>query len=391
MNRRLYTCEESLTVSFSYPVVFTRDLFDADNPVLAEELTRPGGPRPHRAAVYVDANVAASHPGLAGRIAAYFATRPGEIELAAAPRLVPGGEPVKSDMGLLRELMHELTRSGLCRHSYVIAVGGGAVLDAIGFAAALVHRGLRLVRVPTTVLAQNDAGVGVKNGLNTDGGKNTVGTFAPPFAVLNDFSFLATLRDEDWIGGAAEAFKVAIIKDAEFFRFLCGHARALRARDAAAMERLIVRCAELHLDHIRTNGDPFELGAARPLDFGHWAAHKLEGMSDYRIRHGQAVAAGVALDACYARRQGWIAGPEYGAIRAGLAGCGLPLWHDEMARRAPNGALELLQGLQSFREHLGGELCITFPRGIGDRMEVHEIDAPRMEACVEELRTAHDA
>lgn len=387
MSSRIYSYDQDVAVAFHYPVIFTRDLFAPDNPVLGEELARGGEGRPCRTAVYVDAGVAAATPGLDERIRAYFAARGATMELTVPPRVVPGGEPVKSDMGLMRDLMHEMTRSGLCRHSYVVAIGGGAVLDAVGFATALVHRGLRLVRVPTTVLAQNDAGVGVKNGLNTDGGKNTVGTFAPPFSVLNDFSFLRTLPDDDWIAGAAEAFKVAIIKDARFFDFLCARASALRCRDAEAMESLVIRCAELHLDHIRTNGDPFELGAARPLDFGHWAAHQLEAMSGYRVRHGFAVAAGIALDSCYARRRGWIAAAEFEAITKGLHACGFPLWYPEFARRGPDGTRELLDGLRRFREHLGGDLCVTFPRGIGDRMEVHEVDAALVEQCVDEVKT----
>ena len=385
MTDRLYVCRQNFSVSFDYPVVFTRGLFDPANRVLAEELARGGDAGPHRAVVFVDSGVAAAHPDLPGRIGAYAAAHADTLRLAREPVLVPGGEPAKSDMALVREYLHAITRSGLCRHSYVIAVGGGAVLDAIGFAAALVHRGLRLIRVPTTVLAQNDAGVGVKNGVNTDGGKNTAGTFAPPHAVLNDFSFLPTLSDADWIAGAAEAFKVAIIKDAGFFDFLCGAAPQLRARDLPAMERLIVRCAELHLEHIRTSGDPFEMGAARPLDFGHWAAHQLEVMSDWRVRHGHAVAAGIALDSLYARGKGWISAADADRILDGLAACGFRLWYEEFARRLPDGSLAILDGLRSFREHLGGELCVTFPRGIGDRLEVHDVDASFVERCAGEL------
>lgn len=385
MTDRLHVCRQTFSVSFDYPVVFTRNLFDPANGVLAGELARDGATAPRQAVVVVDGGVAAAHPGLEARIAAYAAAHPGRPQLAAPPRVVPGGEAAKSDMDLVREMIHLITRSGLCRHSYVIAIGGGAVLDAVGFAAALVHRGLRLVRVPTTVLAQNDAGVGVKNGVNTDGGKNTVGTFAPPYAVLNDSSFLPTLSAADWIAGAAEAFKVAIIKDADFFDFLCEAAPRLRARDLPAMERLIVRCAELHLEHIRTSGDPFETGTARPLDFGHWAAHRLEVMSGWRIGHGHAVAAGIALDSLYARRAGWLAAPACDRILAGLAACGFPLWYDELARRLPDGSLDVLGGLRSFREHLGGELSVTFPHGLGDRIEVHEVDAALVEACVDEL------
>lgn len=133
----------------------------------------------------------------------------------------------------------------------------------VGFVTALVHRGLRLVRMPTTVLAQNDAGVGVKNGMNEHGVKNFLGTFAPPFAVVNDAAFLETLPDEHWRGGISEAFKVAIIKDRAFFEFLVRSAPRLRAREANAMEALVKRCAVLHLEHIASSGDPFEIWGRR--------------------------------------------------------------------------------------------------------------------------------
>lgn len=373
-------------VSFEYPVIFTRDVFAPGNPVLRGEIVRLEPSRPHRMAVFVDSGVAAAWPDLCTRIEAYVGAHADRLVLVHPPRVVPGGETIKADLGGIRDLMHQVSRWGLCRHSYVMAVGGGAVLDAVGFCASLVHRGLRMVRVPTTVLAQDDAGVGVKTGIDTDGGKNTAGTFAPPFAVLNDLDFLRTLSDLDWVGGAAEAFKVAILKDRAFFDYLCEHAAAIPARDEGVMERLVVECARLHLDHIRTGGDPFESGAARPLDFGHWAAHQLESMSGYRIRHGQAVAAGVALDSCYARAKGWLDADELATVLAALERAGFPLWYPESGHRGADGSLELLEGLRNFREHLGGELCVTFPDGIGSRREAGEMDTVLIESCLGQLR-----
>jgi 3-dehydroquinate synthase len=271
------------------------------------------------------------------------------------------------------------------RHSYVIAIGGGAVLDAVGLATALVHRGLRLVRVPTTVLAQNDAGVGVKNGINFRGGKNAIGTFAPPFAVLDDFTFLLSLTERDWLNGVAEAFKVAIIRDRDFFQTLAAGAHLYPARDYAAMKALVQRCARLHLDHIRTNGDPFEYGQARPLDFGHWSAHKLELLSEFHVSHGEAVASGVLLDSFYACRQGWITKEELGQIAEGLRRSGFRLWFPELEWRDAAGDRRIFEGLREFQEHLGGELCVTYPQGIGARFEVHEIDLGKMEQALLEL------
>src|SRR5439155_6715764 len=130
---------------------------------------------PHSAGCFVDSNLAAAHPLLLEKIVSYFAARPYRIALVKPPVILTGGETAKNDLGLVEAMMATMLETRLDRHSFVIAIGGGAVLDAVGLAAALVHRGLRLIRVPTTVLSQNDGGVGVKNGVNFRGGKNGIG------------------------------------------------------------------------------------------------------------------------------------------------------------------------------------------------------------------------
>lgn len=380
------TVRQQISVSWDFPVVFTHDVFAAANPALAGTLNRLGEKRRHRAIVFLEAAVVQTHPGLADKVAAYFTAHAAGLELIAAPQIVPGGETVKNDFALVEGFMRLLLERHLDRQSFVVIVGGGAVMDAVGLAAALVHRGVRQVRVPTTVLGQNDAGVGVKNGVNYCGGKNAIGTFAPPFAVLNDFDFLLTLPDRDWLCGVAEAFKVSIIRDRMFFDDLLANAARYPARDFAAMQELVRRCAEIHLEHIRTNGDPFEFGRARPLDFGHWSAHKLELMSGFRISHGEAVATGVLLDSIYAGKMGWLTADELALIREGFVRSGFRLWFDDLDARDSSGQREVFTGLRDFQEHLGGELTVTFPRGLGARQEVHEIDLAMMEASLQELR-----
>jgi 3-dehydroquinate synthase len=377
---------QSIAVPFEYPVHFTRNLFEPANPLFAEVVDRLHEHRRHRAAVYVDSGVAAAHPRLIEQVKEYFHEHPRELELAGVPAIVPGSEQAKTGWSVVRDVMWTIGNLHLDRQSFIVAIGGGGLLDMVGFATSIVHRGLRLVRVPTTTLAQNDAGVGVKNGMDEHGQKNFVGTFAPPFAVLNDFAFLPTLAEEDWIGGAAEAFKVAIIKDAEFLDFLCRHACDLRNRDQAAMEQTVRRCAILHLEHIRTGGDPFEFGSARPLDFGHWSAHKIEIMTSYRVGHGQAVAVGVALDSYYAMRHGLISMQEFQRIVEGLIACGLPIYMDCLNERGADGTLAVLDGLNQFREHLGGGLTVTLPQGIGRKTEVHQMNAELIEEGVQWLR-----
>ncbi|MFP4105549.1 MAG: 3-dehydroquinate synthase, partial [Phycisphaerae bacterium] len=366
--------QQRISVPFEYPVHFARDVFRPDSTLLIDVLNRLGEDRRHRCAVVIDDGVTRGRPELLRRIKEYFHDAESAAELAGEPIVLPGGEPAKRNWQGVRDLIWTLGNLHLDRQSFLIAIGGGSVLDMAGFAASIVHRGVRLVRMPSTVLAQNDAGIGVKNGMDEHGQKNFIGTFAPPFAVINDFSLLSSLSDHDWAGGMAEAFKVAIIKDADFFDWTCRHAGALKQRDADAMEQLIRRCAVIHLDHIRTSGDPFEFGSARPLDFGHWAGHRLEVMSQYSLGHGQGVAIGIALDSLYAMHRGLLSEPELKRILAGLSGTGLPVYSELLERRSGDGRLVVLEGLQQFREHLGGRLNVTLPSGIGSRVEVHSLD-----------------
>ena len=386
MSPETRTIQQSIAVSWEFPVTFTHGLFASQNPVLVQTLGRLREGRRARALVFVDGHVAKARPDLVVEIAAYFDAHTDALELAGGVVVVPGGEGVKNDFSLVEGFMRLMLERHIDRQSFVVIVGGGAVMDAVGLAAALVHRGLRQVRVPTTVLGQNDAGVGVKNGVNYLGGKNAVGSFAPPFAVLNDFQFLLTLPQRDWLCGVAEAWKVAIIRDTTFFDWLCDNATKFPARDAAAMEQLVFRCADEHLSHIRSNGDPVESGRARPLDFGHWSAHKIELMSGFAISHGDAVASGVLLDSIYANYQGWITEADLGRIARGLKESGFPLWHDELDARDSDGEHLVFKGLRDFQEHLGGELTVTFPDGLGARHEVHLIDLKMMARAVDALR-----
>ena len=185
--------------------------------------------------------------------------------------------------------------------------------------------------------------------------------------------------------GIAEAVKVAAIKDAEFFRLIERSARKIHQRDLPTIRRILQRCALLHLDHIATSGDPYELGAARPLDYGHWAAHKLELLSKHRLSHGHAVAIGIALDAFYAARVGLLPQKEADRLVALLRACGLPTFAPELSRTDRRGRLAVLAGLEDFRAHLGGELAVTLPAPFGSRREIHAVDPARMAECISAL------
>jgi 3-dehydroquinate synthase len=377
---------QRFAVTYDYPVYFTEHLFAPDNPVLTTALSRLEPDKRHRAVIFVDDGVLAARPSLPDEIAAYADRHAGRIEVVAPPLPVPGGERVKAELHFVEQMQEVLFRHHIDRHSFAIAVGGGAVLDAVGLVAATTHRGVRHVRVPTTVLAQNDSGVGVKNGVNLNGVKNFVGAFAPPFAVLNDLAFIDCLPPRDRIAGMAEAVKVALIRDRAFFEWLEAQADDLVLFERAAMAEMIRRCAELHMRQIAHGGDPFEFGSVRPLDFGHWSAHKLESLTKYHLRHGEAVAIGIALDSRYSVLAGHLAAGAEERIAALLEHLGFKLWHPALEKPAPDGRPAVLAGLEEFREHLGGRLTVTLLEALGTGIEVHEMESARVEAAIAWLK-----
>ena len=377
---------QRFTVAYEYPVYFTERVFDPGNPVLVEILARREPQRRHRCVVFVDDGVLEARPGLVDEIVGYARHHAARMELVAPPLPVPGGERIKTELFFIERMQQRLFEHRIDRHSYVIAIGGGAVLDAVGLVAAVTHRGVRLIRVPTTVLAQDDSGVGVKNGVNLYGIKNFCGTFAPPFAVLNDIDLLTRLSERDKRAGMAEAVKVALIRDGAFFAWLERNADDLITFERPALAQMIRRCAELHMRQIAHGGDPFESGSARPLDYGHWSAHKLESLTKHHVRHGEAVAIGIALDARYSMLAGLLAAGQDERICALLEHLGFRLWHPALETRRADGTIAILEGLREFREHLGGELTVTLLEDIGSGIEVHAIDETRMLAAITWLK-----
>ncbi|MGI9417083.1 MAG: 3-dehydroquinate synthase [Geminicoccaceae bacterium] len=367
-------CWQRFQVSYEFPVHFTSGLFDPGNPILADTLSRLEPEKRHRCLVFVDDGVLSARPGLKTAVMAYAEAHADRIDLVSPPIPVPGGERIKNELFFTEDIQQRLVDHHIDRHSYVIVIGGGAVLDAVGLVAATTHRGVRLIRVPTTVLSQNDSGVGVKNGVNLQGVKNFIGSFAPPFAVLNDGDLIENLPPREKIAGMAEAAKVALIRDADFFVWLERNADDLVTFAPDAMAYMIRRCAELHMHQIGHGGDPFETGSARPLDFGHWSAHKLESLTHHHLRHGEAVAIGIALDARYSVLAGLLDDGEDVRICALLEHLGFRLWHPALETTANDGSVAVMKGLRDFQEHLGGELTITLLDAVGTGVEVHEID-----------------
>lgn len=380
-------------VSYTYPVHFTDDLFARANPILRDLLVAAPGREEAKALVVVDAGVADANPDLTNAIVTYFYDPLTSAILVEPPIAIEGGEAVKNTLTGVERIHAAIEYHGIDRQSYVVAIGGGALLDMAGYAAATAHRGVRLVRVPTTVLSQDDSGVGVKNSVNAFGKKNFLGTFAPPYAVINDMALLDRLPQREWTGGVSEAVKVALLKDAAFFAFLEANAPAIVARDRATMRHVIYRSAELHLQHIASAGDPFEFGSSRPLDFGHWSAHKLEQLSGYRWRHGEAVAIGISLDSTYAYLAGMLDESAWTRILGVFEALGLPTYAPEYTsvRDETTGKPAVLAGLDEFREHLGGQLTIMLLRDIGHGFEVHEMDEPTILRAIDLLASRSPA
>jgi 3-dehydroquinate synthase len=370
-----------IPVTFKHRIVFTRDAFSAGNPALAEILNEGGG---RRAVVFLEETVSELWPELQDEIQSYFAALDMDFR---GITILPGGESAKAEDHLVREVWAAIHTAHLDRHSYALAIGGGAFLDAVGYGAATAHRGVRLVRFPTTTLSQDDSGVGVKCAINAFGKKNWVGAFAVPYAVINDFRFLQSQDEETRRGGLIEAVKVALVRDRGFFEWIETNLAELAALDPETLETCVEKSALLHARHIATGGDPFETGSSRPLDFGHWAAHKLEAMTSYQLSHAPAVGVGLALDTLYSARIGWLDPSTANQVLEVLEGLQVAIYHPALDWLDPAGKRRVFDGLDEFREHLGGRLTVLLLEDLGRGIDVHELDEGLLAECIDELKT----
>ena len=385
------TIRKNIRLDCTHRVFFTKDSFSMANDTLAEILQPQREGNRTKVLVYLDEGILDGNPNLPERIEGYFRGREERLNLVTSPIFMRGGEAAKNDWSLVERIWADLNEHAMCRHSHVVIIGGGAALDLVGFAASTAHRGVRLIRFPTTTLSQGDGGVGVKNGVNFFGKKNWVGTFSIPDAVVNDSHFLRGLPESQKRAGYVEAVKVALIRDRSFFEQMEERSQELARFDENALEQVIRKSAALHLEHIAGSGDPFEKGSARPLDFGHWVAHKLEQLSDFRIGHGDAVAIGLAVDLTYSARIGLIKPKTAERSLRLLEKLGFHLYDELLHAEGQSGNRSILEGLEEFREHLGGELTITLVQGIGEGVEVHAMDKKEILQSVEDLQRRHEA
>lgn len=377
--------EKKIRLEYAHRILFTRDVFAPINTTICDLLLIDHPNKVPRVLIFVDDHVASANPNLLDNIRSYARTHAEVLDLAREPIILPGGESCKNDFSLVQHCWQAINDAALDRHSYVFVIGGGASLDLVCFAAATAHRGIRHVRFPTTTLSQGDGGVGVKNGVNYFEKKNWVGSFAVPFAVVNDFAFLESLPLRERRNGIIEAIKVALIRDRAFYEEIEDMADSLARLDQPALERVVQRSAELHVEHIATGGDPFELGSARPLDFGHWAAHKLEQISHFAVTHGEAVAIGMAVDLIYSVKKGILDAATAQRVVSLIENIGFETYHPGLLAEGKSGHPTILEGLEEFREHLGGELTVTLVPKIGQKLEVHEMDRDLILEAMKEL------
>ncbi|MDB9741607.1 3-dehydroquinate synthase [Akkermansiaceae bacterium] len=366
-----------ITLNYTHQVRFTKGAFSPDNSTLKDVLTTNGFAK---VLVFIEQEVAKVFPELESQVNRYFEDLEGFQSVAV--RILVGGEECKRNEDVLRTAWKAVEEEKIDRHSYIFAIGGGAFLDVIGFAATTAHRGCRFVRFPTTTLSQDDSGVGVKNGINAFGKKNWIGAFAIPFAVINDFEFLYTQSEHICRSGLVEAIKVSLVRDPEFFSWIESNVDGLLKLTPAVLEEAVERSAIQHADHIAEGGDPYELGSSRPLDYGHWAAHKLEQLSDFALSHADAVAVGLALDTLYSWKIGWISEEQAMRVVHLLQKLKMPTYNEGFDLTDSKGSRLVFAGIEEFREHLGGQLTVMMLEGLGKGKDVHELDTELLEKCI---------
>jgi 3-dehydroquinate synthase len=251
-----------------------------------------------------------------------------------------------------------LLEQGYGRDSGVVALGGGVAGDLAGFVAATYMRGIPCLQVPTSLLAMLDASVGGKTGVDTPQGKNLIGAFHPPLAVLADPRALATLPERDYRGGMAEAVKHGLISDAEYFGWMEHEAEALLRRDEAALTHLVRRSVEIKADVV--SGDEREGGRRAILNAGHTVAHALEQVSAYAVPHGEAVALGLVAECALAEALGVAPAGLGTRVARLLARFGLPV-----RLAAPLDEDALMRAMAADKKNRGARVRFALPRALG--------------------------
>ncbi|MGB8812390.1 MAG: 3-dehydroquinate synthase [Paracoccaceae bacterium] len=344
----------------SYDVRIGQGLIDRAGAEIAPLLRRK------RVAVVTDDTVAALH---LMRLAESF-ERAGITMTALA---LPPGETTKGWPQFAR-CVEWLLDQKVERRDVVVAFGGGVVGDLVGFAAAVLRRGVRFVQIPTTLLAQVDSSVGGKTGINTAQGKNLVGAFHQPSLVLADIDVLSTLAPRDFLAGYGEVVKYGLLGDAAFFDWLEHNAAAMAAGDAALRQHAVLRSVQMKAEIVAR--DETEEGDRALLNLGHTFCHALEKATGYgpRLLHGEGVAIGCALAFELSQRLGLCAQEAPSRVRAHLRGLGMKVDLADIDGDLP-GADALLDLMAQDKKVVDGRLRFILARGIGQAFVAEDVPA----------------
>jgi len=358
--------------SRSYSVQIGSGLIDRAGSLIAPLLAR------RKVAVVTDETVAALH---LMRLAASF-----EAEgIAVTALALPPGESTKGWQQFAR-CSEWLLEQKIERRDVVVAFGGGVVGDLVGFAAAVLRRGVRFVQLPTTLLAQVDSAVGGKTGINTAQGKNLIGAFHQPSLVLADIDVLGSLTPRDFLAGYGEVVKYGLMGDADFFEWLEVQGPALAAGDTAARLRAVTRSVEMKAGIV--SRDETEEGERALLNLGHTFCHALEKATGYgdRLLHGEGVAIGCALAFELSQRMGLCSQEVPSRVRAHLRNMGMKTDLADIPGDLP-GAEALLSLMGQDKKVIDGRLRFILARGIGQAFVAEDVPAGLVQALLTDALT----
>lgn len=241
--------------------------------------------------------------------------------------VIPAGEESKS-RAMKNHIQDQLFELGCGRDTCLLALGGGVITDLTGFVAATFCRGVPCIYLPTTLLCMVDASIGGKTGVNTKYGKNLVGTFTQPAAILSDITTLSTLPEKEYVSGFAEIIKHALIFDKEYFNFLFKHAQALLNRDLEKLSDVIARSCEIKTEVV-VEDEKEKTGRREILNFGHTIGHAIELLCEYKMSHGEAVSLGIIVESRMSVEMNLLSEEEFQLIKELLIKFKLPIKLDE--------------------------------------------------------------
>ncbi len=278
---------------------------------------------------------------------------------------VPDGEEYKS-LDSAGRLYQELTECFAERNTPILALGGGVIGDLSGFVASTYMRGVPLVQIPTTLLAQVDSSIGGKVAVDHGKIKNKIGTFYQPRMVISDTATLKTLPQNEFANGMAEVIKSAVIRDREFFTFIEQNLDKINGRDEDTIEEMVFRAAGIKACVVMQ--DEMDTGLRNILNFGHTLGHAVETVSAFRIAHGQAVSIGMIAEAKISLKMGTFEERELKKLEKLLSDCGLPTKMPEMDKDS------VLKAMRHDKKITGGNIRFALPHNIGDVYLTDEVD-----------------